>query len=122
MQKKNNDNNLTPQFSTGNCGTGNLISVHVKQMFWLGELLPLKVKGSVLNIYATDGHSKSLSIKNVDIKYSAHDTFLESPSSRTLKNKIIESTMSLKSLGARKPNGLIKIANIGYGYQFIEYV
>jgi hypothetical protein len=36
--------------------------------------------------------------KNVDIKFSVHDTFLEYPSSGTLKAKILENQIILKSL------------------------
>ena len=46
--------------------------------------------------------------KNVDIKFSAHDTFLELLSSGTLKAKII-----YKPLRARQPKGLNRIAKIG---------
>ena len=48
--------------------------------------------------------------KNVDIKFSAHDALLEQPSSGTLKAKILESQIIFKSLGARKPKGLNRIA------------
>jgi len=46
-------------------------------------------------------------IKNVDIRFSAEDAFLEYPSS---------GTFSVKSVGARKPTDLIRIRKIGYGH------
>ena len=53
--------------------------------------------------------------KNRDIKYSAHNTFLELPSSGTHKAKIFESQIILKSLRARNPKGLSRIAKINVG-------
>ena len=52
--------------------------------------------------------------ENLDIKYSAHDLFLQKPSSGTLKLKIFESQIILKYLGARKPKpkGLSRIEKI----------
>ena len=49
---------------------------------------------------------------NVDIKFSAHDPFLESSSSGTLKIERLESQI-FKVLGPIKPKGLNKIAIIG---------
>ena len=43
--------------------------------------------------------------KNVDIKFSAHDVFLELHLPGTLKAKIFERQIILKYLGARKPKG-----------------
>ena len=42
--------------------------------------------------------------KKVDIKFSAHDAFLESPSSGTLKIERLESQIILKVLGSNKTN------------------
>ena len=52
--------------------------------------------------------------KNVDIKFSAHDSFLQKLSSGTLKLKIFENQIILKYLGARKPKlkGLNRINKI----------
>jgi len=47
--------------------------------------------------------------KNVDIKFSAHDAFLELPSSGTLKVGRLENLIILKVLGASKPKGLNSI-------------
>ena len=54
--------------------------------------------------------------KNVDIKLSTNNAFLESPSSGTLKVERLESQIILKSLGAIKPDGLNRIAKISYVY------
>jgi hypothetical protein len=48
--------------------------------------------------------------EHVDIKFSAHGAFLEYPSSGTLNTERLESLMGL---GARKPEGLNKRANMG---------
>ena len=48
----------------------------------------------------------------VDIKFSAHGAFLEPPSSGTLKAKIFESQLILKSLGTGIQNVLNKIVKI----------
>ena len=53
--------------------------------------------------------------ENVDIKFSAHDSFLEQPSSGTLNVERLESQIILKVLGS-KPKGLIPILKIGYGH------
>ena len=46
-------------------------------------------------------------IRNVDIKFSAHDAFLESPSSRTLNVERLENKIILeKKLRAIKPKEL----------------
>jgi len=44
--------------------------------------------------------------KNIDIKFSVHDTFLESPSSGMLKVERLKNQIILKSLRAIKPKGL----------------
>jgi hypothetical protein len=44
--------------------------------------------------------------KNVDIKFSAHDTFLEWPSSDILKIERLKSPKIHKCLGEINPNGL----------------
>jgi hypothetical protein len=49
--------------------------------------------------------------KNVDIKFSAHNVFLEQPSSSTLKVERLENQIILYVLGASKPKGLNSIAN-----------
>ena len=65
--------------------------------------------------------------KNVDIKFSAHDAFLEYPSSGTLRVTIIRyaqnnhhqvcsKTNNFKNLLERETEGLNRLANIGYGY------
>jgi hypothetical protein len=51
--------------------------------------------------------------KNVDIIFSAHHAFLEQTSSGTLKAKISESKIILKSLWARRLKGLNRIPKIG---------
>ena len=43
--------------------------------------------------------------ENVDIKFSAHDAYLEYLSSGTLKAKIFESKTILKVFGSKKPKG-----------------
>ena len=48
----------------------------------------------------------------VDIKVSAHDAFLEETSSGTLKTKIFESQIILKSLATRKSKDLNRITKI----------
>ena len=55
--------------------------------------------------------------KNVDIKFSVHDVFLEYPSSSTLKAEIFESQIILKSLGERKPKVINRIAKIDQVYE-----
>ena len=50
--------------------------------------------------------------RNVDINFSAHDAFLESPSSGTLKIEKLEHHIILKSFGAIRPKGLNRLANI----------
>jgi len=47
------------------------------------------------------------------MKFSAHDAFLETLSSGTLKVKILESQIIVKSLRARKPKTLNRIVKIG---------
>jgi len=50
--------------------------------------------------------------KNVDIKSSVYDAFLESPSSGTLKIEKLEHQIILKSFGAIRPKGLNRLAKI----------
>jgi hypothetical protein len=57
---------------------------------------------------------------NVDILFSAHNAFLEYPSSGTFKVKILESQIILKSLNTRKPKDLKRIAKIGYGHIYLR--
>ena len=55
--------------------------------------------------------------KKVDIKFSAHDAFLEQLSSGTLKAKILESQIIKKiSLGAGKSKRRNRIAKFCYGH------
>jgi hypothetical protein len=49
--------------------------------------------------------------KNVDIKFSTHDAFLEELSSGTLKIARLKSQNQLKCLGAIKSKGLNKIGD-----------
>jgi hypothetical protein len=54
--------------------------------------------------------------KNVDIKLSAHDAFLESPSSGTFKVENLENQIIYKFLGSIKRKDLNRIAKIGSGH------
>lgn len=49
---------------------------------------------------------------NADIKSSAHDVFLEQPLSGTLEDKLLESHIVYKSLGARESKGLNRLDKI----------
>jgi hypothetical protein len=63
-------------------------------------------KNADLNIYVWNYPHKVHTLwenKNVDVKFSAHDTFLELPSSGTLKIERLESQI-IKVLGANKLN------------------
>jgi len=51
--------------------------------------------------------------KNVDIKISLHDAFLDKPSLGTLKVERLVNQIILNVLGASKPNCLNRIAKIG---------
>ena len=60
-----------------------------------------------------------VSSTTINIKYNLclitteiHDKILEKPSSGTLKYKILESQIIVKSLGAGKPKGLNRISKI----------
>ena len=57
--------------------------------------------------------------KNVDIKFGAHDAFLEYPSSGTLKIERLECQIFL---GAIKPTGQNRIAKIGKGHLYLRNI
>ena len=61
-----------------------------------------KVSSTTINI------KYNLCLKTTEI----HDKILEKPSSGTLKYKILESQIKVKSLGAGKAKGLNRIAKI----------
>ena len=57
---------------------------------------------------------------NVDIKSRAHDVFLEQPLSGTLEDKLLDSQIVYKSLGARESKGLNRIPKIGHLFYCIN--
>ena len=57
--------------------------------------------------------------KNVDIKLSGHDAFLESPSSGTFKVENLENQIIFKFLGSIKRKDLNRIAKIGSGHLYM---
>ena len=63
-------------------------------------MLPIMVENITFTFLGND--------KNVDIKFSAHDAFLEKPSSGTLKTKILENQIILKIFGGKKTKGPIQ--------------
>ena len=72
----------------------------------------------MLSWQVTDGGNKFICRwlnESVDIKFSVQKTFLEYTSSGMLKAKIFKCQIILNSLGARKPNGLNRVARIAYG-------
>jgi hypothetical protein len=58
--------------------------------------------------------------KNVNIKISSHDAFLDKPSSGALKVEKLENQIILNVLGESKPKSLNRIAKISYDHLLFE--
>jgi hypothetical protein len=82
----------------------------------VGQMSGTVHEGALLTYMNTHSHARTCILRyevKTYIKVSAHETFLEWPSSDTLKIDRLESQIIWNSLRARKLKDLNKIANVG---------